>query len=46
MKWYPNFRLELLVDPKQGEGFYRLATRLRTTIVVTNELPTTPDTLW
>ncbi len=33
-------------DPEQGEGFYRLATRLRTTIVVINELPTTPDTLW
>jgi hypothetical protein len=33
-------------DPEQGEGFYRLATRLRTTIVVIDELPTTPDTLW
>jgi hypothetical protein len=33
-------------DPAQGEGFYRLATRLRTTIVVIDELPNTPDTLW
>jgi hypothetical protein len=33
-------------DPEQGEGFYRLATRLRTTIVVIDELPNTPDTLW
>jgi hypothetical protein len=33
-------------DPEQGEGFYRLAMRLRTTIVVIDELPTTPDTLW
>jgi hypothetical protein len=35
-----------VLDSEQGEGFYRLATRLRTTIVVINELPTTPDTLW
>jgi hypothetical protein len=35
-----------MLDPEQGEGFYRLATRLRTTIVVIDELPTTPDTLW
>jgi hypothetical protein len=33
-------------DPEQGEGFYRLAMRVRTTIVVIEELPTTPDTLW
>jgi hypothetical protein len=33
-------------DSAQGEGFYRLATRLRTTIVVIDELPVTPDTLW
>ncbi len=33
-------------DPEQGEGYYRLAVRLRTTIVVIDELPTTPDTLW
>jgi hypothetical protein len=33
-------------DPEQGEGFYRLATRLRTTIVVIDELPITADTLW
>jgi hypothetical protein len=33
-------------DPEQGEGFYRLASRLRTTIVVIDELPTTADTLW
>jgi hypothetical protein len=33
-------------DPQQGEGFYRLASRLRTTIVVIDELPNTPDTLW
>jgi hypothetical protein len=35
-----------MLDPEQGEGFYRLATRLRTMIVVIDELPTTPDTLW
>jgi hypothetical protein len=33
-------------DPAQGEGYYRLPTRLRTTIVVIDELPNTPDTLW
>jgi hypothetical protein len=33
-------------DPEQGEGYYRLPTRLRTTIVVIDELPNTPDTLW
>jgi hypothetical protein len=35
-----------LPDPEQGEGFYRLATRLRTTIVVIDELPNTVETLW
>jgi hypothetical protein len=33
-------------DSDQGEGFYRLANRLRTTIIVIDELPNTPDTLW
>jgi hypothetical protein len=35
-----------LPDPEQGEGFYRLATRLRTTIVVIDELPNSVETLW
>jgi hypothetical protein len=33
-------------DSEQGEGFYRLPTRFRGTIVVIDELPNTPETLW
>ncbi|MBE9012214.1 hypothetical protein IQ250_18605 [Pseudanabaenaceae cyanobacterium LEGE 13415] len=33
-------------DTTFGEGFYSLAPRLRATIVVIDELPTTPETLW
>jgi hypothetical protein len=34
------------VDPELGDGFYKLPTRIKTTIVAIEELPTTPETLW
>lgn len=34
------------LDATLGEGFYRLAPRLQTTIVAIEELPNIPDTLW
>jgi hypothetical protein len=35
-----------LIDPQLGEGFYRLNTGFKTTIVAIEELPTIPETLW
>lgn len=34
------------MDVDLGDGFYRLAPRLKTAIVALAELPNTPDTLW
>jgi hypothetical protein len=35
-----------VIDPQLGEGFYRLNTGFKTTIVAIEELPTVPETLW
>jgi hypothetical protein len=35
-----------VIDPTFGDGFYLLAKGLKTTVVVIDELPTTPETLW
>jgi hypothetical protein len=35
-----------VIDPGFGDGFYLLTKGLKTTIVVIDELPTTPETLW
>jgi hypothetical protein len=35
-----------VIDPQLGEGFYRLNTGFKTTIVAIEELPTIPETLW
>jgi hypothetical protein len=35
-----------IIDPKMGEGFYKLAKGLKTTIIAVEELATTPETLW
>jgi hypothetical protein len=35
-----------VIDPTFGDGFYLLTQGLKTTVVVIDELPTTPETLW
>jgi hypothetical protein len=35
-----------VIDPQLGEGFYRLNTGFKTTLVAIEELPIIPETLW
>jgi hypothetical protein len=35
-----------IIGPELGEGFYKLTTGLKTTIIAVEELPITPETLW